>query len=188
MIRTAVVGLGKMGLSHLAILRTHPDIDVVAVCDTFGMMLNGLSRYTNLKTYSDYTELLEKEQLDAVLIATPSRFHGAMVKQALDKNLHVFCEKPLCLDIAEGRELVKLAKNKGVVNQVGYHYRFLTTFSESKALLAANLLSRSNAPLAHIAEDVGYQTDTAFSRAFRREYGVPPAAWRRSQSGREQAR
>ena len=46
--------------------------------------------------------------------------------------------------------------------------------------LAANLLSRSNAPLARIAEDVGYQTDTAFSRAFRREYGVPPAAWRRS--------
>jgi AraC-like DNA-binding protein len=57
-----------------------------------------------------------------------------------------------------------------------------------RMLLAANLLSRSNAPLAHIAEDVGYQTDTAFSRAFRREYGVPPAAWRRSQSGREQAR
>ena len=142
MIRTAVVGLGKMGLSHLAILRTHPDIDVVAVCDTFGMMLNGLSRYTSLKTYGDYTELLEKQPLDAVLIATPSRFHGAMVKQALDKNLHVFCEKPFCLDIAEGRELATMAKNKGVVNQVGYHYRFLGTFIESKALLAANLIGK----------------------------------------------
>lgn len=49
-----------------------------------------------------------------------------------------------------------------------------------RMLLAANLLCRSNAPLARIAEDVGYQTDTAFSRAFRREYGSPPAAWRRS--------
>ena len=49
-----------------------------------------------------------------------------------------------------------------------------------RMLLAANLLSGSNAPLARIAEDVGYQTDTAFSRAFRREFGVPPAAWRRS--------
>ncbi len=48
-----------------------------------------------------------------------------------------------------------------------------------RMLMAANLLSRSNAPLARIAEDVGYQTDTAFSRAFRREYGAPPAAWRR---------
>lgn len=53
-----------------------------------------------------------------------------------------------------------------------------------RMLLAANLLCRSNAPLARIAEEVGYQTDTAFSRAFRREYGVPPAAWRRSQGTR----
>ncbi len=49
-----------------------------------------------------------------------------------------------------------------------------------RMLLATNLLRRSNAPLARIAEEVGYQTDTAFSRAFRREFGSPPAAWRRS--------
>jgi AraC-like DNA-binding protein len=55
-----------------------------------------------------------------------------------------------------------------------------------RMLLAANLLCRSNAPLARIAEDIGYQTDTAFIRAFRREYGVPPAAWRRQQSTRVQ--
>lgn len=55
-----------------------------------------------------------------------------------------------------------------------------------RMLLAANLLCRSNAPLARIAEDVGYQTDTAFSRAFRREYGCPPAAWRRNRSARPQ--
>ncbi|MFG6430842.1 AraC family transcriptional regulator [Roseateles sp. LYH14W] len=52
-----------------------------------------------------------------------------------------------------------------------------------RMVLAANLLAGSNAPLAHIAEQVGYQTDTAFSRAFRREYGAPPAAWRRSRRG-----
>ena len=51
-----------------------------------------------------------------------------------------------------------------------------------RMLLASNLLARSNAPLSRIAEEVGYQTDTAFSRAFRREYGLPPAAWRRRQT------
>jgi AraC-like DNA-binding protein len=56
-----------------------------------------------------------------------------------------------------------------------------------RMLLAANLLCGSNAPLARIAEDVGYQTDTAFSRAFRREFGAPPAAWRRIKAGREMA-
>jgi AraC-like DNA-binding protein len=54
-----------------------------------------------------------------------------------------------------------------------------------RMLLAANLLCGTNAPLARIAADVGYQTDTAFSRAFRREFGAPPAAWRRSRSRRE---
>jgi AraC-like DNA-binding protein len=55
-----------------------------------------------------------------------------------------------------------------------------------RMMLAANLLSRGNAPLSRIAEDVGYRTDTAFIRAFRREYGQPPAAWRRQQSMRPQ--
>ena len=53
-----------------------------------------------------------------------------------------------------------------------------------RMLLASNLLCRSNASLAHIAHEVGYQTDTAFSRAFRREFGAPPAAWRRAQAAR----
>jgi AraC-like DNA-binding protein len=56
-----------------------------------------------------------------------------------------------------------------------------------RMLLATNLLCRSNAPLAQIAEAVGYQTDTAFSRAFRREFGAPPAAWRRRQGAQAQA-
>ena len=56
-----------------------------------------------------------------------------------------------------------------------------------RMLLAANLLRGSSAPLARIARDVGYQTDTAFNRAFRREFGEPPAAWRRSRSARSSA-
>lgn len=51
-----------------------------------------------------------------------------------------------------------------------------------RMMMAANMLRQSDAPLAHVAESVGYQTDTAFSRAFRREFGAPPAAWRRGQA------
>lgn len=55
-----------------------------------------------------------------------------------------------------------------------------------RMLMAANLLARSDAPLARIAEDVGYHTDTSFSRAFRREFGAPPAAWRRARGAAPQ--
>ncbi|MGH8278408.1 MAG: helix-turn-helix transcriptional regulator, partial [Gammaproteobacteria bacterium] len=51
-----------------------------------------------------------------------------------------------------------------------------------RMVLASNLLARSSAPMTQIAEAVGYQTDTAFSRAFRREFGQPPAAWRRARA------
>lgn len=142
MIRTALVGLGKMGLSHAAIMNAHPAIDVVAVCDSFGTLLNGLNKYMGFKTYRDFSELLRNEALDAVLIATPSRSHGTMVREALENNLHVFCEKPFCLDAKEGQELAEIAERKHLVNQVGYHYRFLGTFAEARRLLKANVIGK----------------------------------------------
>lgn len=142
MVRIALVGLGKMGLSHLAMFRPHPDVELVAVCDTVGYVLDTLEKYTGVKTYTDYNKLLEQEQLDAVVIATPSKTHGAMVRAALDRNLHVFCEKPFSLDPAEGLELAELAERKGLVTQVGYHYRFVGAFEEVKRLVDANAIGK----------------------------------------------
>src|SRR5215475_1304937 len=140
MIRVALLGLGKMGLSHCAIINTHPDIELVAICDTAEYLLAVLGKYAHIKTYSNYRKLLAEEKLDAVFIATPSRFHADMVKAALDAGLHVFCEKPFCLDAEEGLRLAELAEDKGRVNQVGYHYRFVGTFHELKHLLDAGTL------------------------------------------------
>lgn len=140
MIRIALVGLGKMGLSHHAIINSHPDAKLVAVCDSARYVLDLLNKYTGVKCYSDFKKMLDTEELDAVFIATPSRTHGAMVRMALEKNLHVFCEKPFCLDLALGKELVSLAESRGLVNQVGYHNRFIASFVEAKRLLEAGLL------------------------------------------------
>jgi predicted dehydrogenase len=131
-----------MGISHLAIARSHPEAELVAVCDTTGYVLDVLAKYTGIKVYSDYQKMMAEEKLDGVLIATPSKFHGEMVRAALERNLHVFCEKPFCLDVAEGRALAALAEQKGLVNQVGYHYRFVGAFREAKRLIEAGAIGR----------------------------------------------
>jgi predicted dehydrogenase len=140
MIKGAIIGLGKMGLSHDAILGAHPEAEMVAVCDTSSLVLDAFKKYSQVKTYSDYREMLEKESLDFVLVATPTKFHYPMAKMALDRGLHVFCEKPFSLTVSEGEELVRLAGEKWLVNQVGYHNHFIGTFRELKRLLQTGVL------------------------------------------------
>jgi predicted dehydrogenase len=140
MIRTAMVGLGKMGLSHLAILRAHPEIDLVAGCDATAYLTDILEKHTGLKCYADFDRMLEAEQLDAVVIATPSKLHASMVGKALERGLHVFCEKPFVLAVADGERLVAIARDKGLVTQVGYHYRFVGAFKEAARIVKSGAL------------------------------------------------
>lgn len=140
MIRLAVVGLGKMGLSHHAMINAHPRVKVSAVCDATGYVLDVLNKYTGVTTYTDFDLMLADVELDAIVIATPSAMHAKMVNAALAKGLHVFCEKPFCLDTAEGEAATRIANDRGLVNQVGYHYRFVGAFQEVKRLLDAKAI------------------------------------------------
>lgn len=140
--KVGVVGLGKMGLSHLAMIRAHPEVSVEAVVDSTGYILDVLSKYTGLRTFTDYKAMLEGVELDAVIIATPTRLHADMVRAALERGLDVFCEKPLCLTAAESLQLAALAAARGLVTQVGYHNRFVGAFREVKSLLVAGAIGR----------------------------------------------
>lgn len=134
-LKLAVVGLGKMGLSHHSMVNAHPDVDLVAICDSTKFVLDVLGKYTGTPTYDDYFQMLEQVELDAVFIATPSKTHADMVRAALDRGIHVFCEKPFTLTPGESVALADLADEKGLVTQVGYHNRFVGAFGEVKRLL-----------------------------------------------------
>jgi predicted dehydrogenase len=134
-ISVGVVGLGKMGISHLSMVRAHPDVTVAGVCDTSGYLLSVLGKYTGLRTFGTMEEMLAEVELDALLISTPSVLHAAQVREALRRGLHVFCEKPLCLDPADSAELARMAAERNLVTQVGYHNRFVGAFREVKRLL-----------------------------------------------------
>ena len=139
-IRGSIIGLGKMGLSHAAIVGANPLVELAAVCDTSSMILEGFKKYTKLNIYSDYRKMIDNEYLDFVVVATPTKFHYQMVKYAFDNNVNVFCEKPFCLKSSEGVELVEIANQKSLFNQVGYHNHFIGTFKELNRLLKGNVI------------------------------------------------
>lgn len=142
MIKIALIGAGKMGLSHLSILGAHSDVKIVGVCDTSKIVVDVLERYSGYKCYSDYLKMVEDTKPDAVFVSVPTKYHYSMVKELLKRNINVFTEKPFCLNPQESEELVLLAKQAGVVNQVGYHNKFVGTFKEVKRLVASSAIGQ----------------------------------------------
>jgi predicted dehydrogenase len=117
------VGL-RMGAIMLRTLYHHPRADVRAICDLEESLARDLAaRYDVPHIYQDYDQMLAEEPLDGVLISTPNRMHTPMVRAALDRKLHVLCEKPLTLDTAEARALVAQANKVGITHGTNFSNR-----------------------------------------------------------------
>ncbi|WP_460802420.1 Gfo/Idh/MocA family protein [Microbacterium sp. GXF6406] len=147
-VRVGVIGVGKMGLSHLAIVRALTHVELVGVVDSTDYLLDVLSKYTGAATFSTIEKMIETARPEAIVIATPTGSHASLVRTALEHGIHVFCEKPLTLSSTESRDLARLAAERGLVAQVGYHNRFIATFQEVKRLLDDNVLGRVTHALA----------------------------------------
>lgn len=141
-ISIGIVGLGKMGLSHLAIANALEHFNVVGMCDKSVIVGNVLSKYTKIPFYSEFDELLKIPGLQAILIATPTTTHEPLARKALELGIHVFCEKPLTLKSQDSAALAALAAERGLVAQVGYHNRFIGTFGEVRRLLKTGAIGR----------------------------------------------
>ena len=148
MVNVGIIGLGKMGLSHFSIINAHQDVKVVGVCDSSGYILDILGKYTGVNTFTDLGKMLNSADVDAAVISTPSKFHAPMVRDCLERGIHVFCEKPFCLDPADSIALAELARKKGLVTQVGYHNRHVGTFREVKRILELGVLGEVSHVLA----------------------------------------
>lgn len=135
-VRVALIGAGKMGISHLSILGANVNVEVVGVCDTSKLVLGALQKYTKFPCYTNHNKMLDEVKPDAVVIAVPTKFHYEFAKDVMARNMHVFAEKPFCLNPEQSAELVALADAKKLVNQVGYHNKFVGTFQEVKRLVS----------------------------------------------------
>ena len=166
-VRAAIIGVGRMGLTHLSILGGHPFLKVTAAADGKSLITHAISKYrTDIKLYDDYQKMLQNEALDAVLIATPPEMHGPMIAAAMERNLSIFVEKPFTLDAAEARRFAQLsAAQRTSFHQVGYVARFGDVYLKVKELLQRGILGRT----------VNFQVEMHGCTVLKKENG---AGWR----------
>jgi predicted dehydrogenase len=169
-LNVAIIGCGNRARSLIPPLLDMGN-DIVALCDPDAAQLArlqagklGLGDRRNLppeylaalasakeglakaKVYDDYRRLLERERsLDAVLIAAGPRWHVPMCKAALQAGLHVYCEKPLALSVAQTREIALLMRGKTLVTQSGTQGGATDAFRRSMEIIQAGLLGQIHA-------------------------------------------
>jgi predicted dehydrogenase len=118
----ACIGMHGMGVGDRKSFLKHPRLQIVAICDVDANHLkDGLTDIPQARTYADWRELLDQEgdKIDSVNVTVPDHMHFPIAYSAIQKGKHVYCQKPLCHDLAEVRELTRAAERQGVITQLG---------------------------------------------------------------------
>lgn len=122
----AVIGVGSMGKGHL----TYPGARLVAVCDVDQHHLQQALDITDpdVKGYTDYREVLQRDDIDIVHIATPPHWHGKMAVDAAEAGKDIWCEKPMTRTIGEGKKVVEAVQRNGRIFRLNTWFRFEDIF------------------------------------------------------------
>src|SRR6266481_2401844 len=137
-IKVGVVGCGYWGPNLVRNLKQSSDCHLKLLCDVSEQRLSHMRRlYPDLTTTTNFQDLLNDREIDAVVIATPVRFHYDMAKSALNAGKHVFVEKPIARTVAEAEELVALADCLGKVLMVGHTFLFSPAVRRMKEIIDA---------------------------------------------------
>jgi len=118
----ACIGVGGMGGADLPNFLSHPRVQIVALCDVDANTLKqAAAKVPGARLYVDWRELLEREgdKIDSVNIAVPDHMHFPIAMTAIQRGKHVYCQKPMCHDVAEVRALTEASIQKNVVTQLG---------------------------------------------------------------------
>jgi predicted dehydrogenase len=123
-IRTSFIGCGGNARGHIGRVLEMAECEVVALCDTSTASLDmARERYAEvgeLAVFTDYHEMLEKVEMDAVQISTPHTLHFDQIMAALDKGLHVLCEKPMVCTVEHAHDVIAKVEESGKVLMVSY--------------------------------------------------------------------
>lgn len=146
-IRFATIGMGIQGHSDTkAALRSSQDVEFVAAADLYDGRLTRVKELygKDIFTTRDYRQILERKDIDAVLIVTPDHWHDHITKAALQAGKNVYCEKPMVHHINEGLSVIDAWKKSGKTMQVGSQRISSASFKEAKRLFQAGEIGEIN--------------------------------------------
>jgi predicted dehydrogenase len=145
-IHLAVIGFGIQGHYDLATALKVPGVELTAVCDLYtGRLQNAKELYgEQIFTTQNYHEILNRSDVDAVIIATSDHWHARITKEALKKGKAVYCEKPMVHEISEGLGVVEAYKASKKIMQVGSQRVSSIVFAKAKELYEAGEIGKLN--------------------------------------------
>lgn len=143
------VNVGVIGTSwwadmmHLPSLKSHPSALVAAICGQNQQRAEKIaSKYGIPSVYTDYREMIDKGNIQALVVITPEDMHHPMTMAALDANLHILCEKPLALTSGQAKEMYEKAEDAGVKHMTFFTYRWLPHYRFLKELVDEGYIGR----------------------------------------------
>lgn len=142
-IRTGVIGTGFIGPAHIEALRRLGFVDVVALADVDAQTAQAKADALCVpKAYGDWKDLIADPNVQVVHICTPNNMHFPMAKAAMEAGKDVVCEKPLAMTSEEAQELIRIARETGRVNAIGFNIRFYPLIHQVREMVEAGELGR----------------------------------------------
>lgn len=147
MMKVGIVGLGFMGRMHLRCWKARQDAEVIAACDANPNIREeaqgGAGNITGaegvdfrgIEWFRDFDEMFEKTKLDAISLTLPTYLHAEFTERALSRGLHVLCEKPMALTVADCDRMIQAAQRSGKVLQIGHCVRFWPEYAKAKEIV-----------------------------------------------------
>jgi predicted dehydrogenase len=143
-IRTAFIGMGRMGQGNLSVAMKQDAVEVVAVCDVYKPNLEKSVAMTDgkAKGLKDFREILADKSIDAVCISTPDHWHAYMTVEACKNGKDVYVEKPICVTVEEGVKMVQAARKYNRVVQAGTMQRSGIHFQKAAQIVKSGELGK----------------------------------------------
>jgi predicted dehydrogenase len=145
-VRIGVIGYGVQGHFDLATALKVPGVELAGICDLYtGRIENAKELHgKDLYTTTNYKDLLDRKDIDAILLCTTDVWHAKIAIDALAKGKHVYCEKPMVYKISEGFPVIEAAKKAGKVFQVGSQRVSSIGYAKAKEILASGEIGKLN--------------------------------------------